>query len=376
MKNILMFICALFLTVLFSPCAYAQSAEAELDRLKESIDLRLTEELDDDTLTELDDMGVAPSDSKGITSLDIRAFFGKLAAGAKDSIRLPAVMLGRIIAVSLIYSALLQVCPESRGLSDAFSVICTVCVITVMTETISSIYDDLKDSIGCINTFMISYIPVFTAVTAAGGAPVTAEVYSSSTVLICEVTQFISSQVLLPCLSLLTALNVVSAIDPSLKISGFSESVRKLTTWLLATTMLIFVGLLSIRGVTGSAADDLTSRTLRFAASSFIPVIGTSVSDAFLAVKGGMGLIRSAVGGFGMLAVFLIAVRPFVAIFSIKLAVWTGRMINELLDLRQTATFLSGINSVLSIAVSILISITAAFIIATAAVMSAVSGGN
>ena len=376
MKNILMFICALFLTVLFSPCAYAQSAEAELDRLKESIDLRLTEELDDDTLTELDDLGVAPSDSKGITSLDIRAFFGKLAAGAKDSIRLPAVMLGRIIAVSLIYSAMLQVCPESRGLSDAFSVICTVCVITVMTETISSIYDDLKDSIGCINTFMISYIPVFTAVTAAGGAPVTAEVYSSSTVLICEVTQFISSQVLLPCLSLLTALNVVSAIDPSLKISGFSESVRKLTTWLLATTMLIFVGLLSIRGVTGSAADDLTSRTLRFAASSFIPVIGTSVSDAFLAVKGGMGLIRSAVGGFGMLAVFLIAVRPFVAIFSIKLAVWTGRMINELLGLRQTATFLSGINSVLSIAVSILISITAAFIIATAAVMSAVSGGN
>lgn len=376
MKNILMFICALFLTVLFSPCAYAQSAEAELDRLKESIDLRLTEELDDDTLTELDDLGVAPSDSKGITSLDIRAFFGKLAAGAKDSIRLPAVMLGRIIAVSLIYSAMLQVCPESRGLSDAFSVICTVCVITVMTETISSIYDDLKDSIGCINTFMISYIPVFTAVTAAGGAPVTAEVYSSSTVLICEVTQFISSQVLLPCLSLLTALNVVSAIDPSLKISGFSESVRKLTTWLLATTMLIFVGLLSIRGVTGSVADDLTSRTLRFAASSFIPVIGTSVSDAFLAVKGGMGLIRSAVGGFGMLAVFLIAVRPFVAIFSIKLAVWTGRMINELLGLRQTATFLSGINSVLSIAVSILISITAAFIIATAAVMSAVSGGN
>ena len=371
-----MFICALFLTVLFSPCAYAQSAEAELDRLKESIDLRLTEELDDDTLTELDDLGVAPSDSKGITSLDIRAFFGKLAAGAKDSIRLPAVMLGRIIAVSLIYSAMLQVCPESRGLSDAFSVICTVCVITVMTETISSIYDDLKDSIGCINTFMISYIPVFTAVTAAGGAPVTAGVYSSSTVLICEVTQFISSQVLLPCLSLLTALNVVSAIDPSLKISGFSESVRKLTTWLLATTMLIFVGLLSIRGVTGSAADDLTSRTLRFAASSFIPVIGTSVSDAFLAVKGGMGLIRSAVGGFGMLAVFLIAVRPFVAIFSIKLAVWTGRMINELLGLRQTATFLSGINSVLSIAVSILISITAAFIIATAAVMSAVSGGN
>ena len=77
-----------------------------------------------------------------------------------------------------------------------------------------------------------------------------------------------------------------------------------------------------------------------------------------------------------MLAVFLIAARPFISIFSMKLALWAGRIVNELLGLRQTAEFLKSINSELSIAVSILISISAAFLIATAAVLSVSTSGG
>ena len=169
---------------------------------------------------------------------------------------------------------------------------------------------------------------------------------------------------------------MVSVTDPKLKISGFTDALRKLTTWLLSTVMLVFVGLLTIQGVTGKAADDLVSRTLRFTASSFIPVIGSSVSDAFLAVKSGAGVIKAAVGGFGMIAVFLIALRPFMLIISMKLTIWAGRIANELLGIQRTAEFLKNINSVLSIGLSILIAITAAFLIATAALMAVMTGGG
>ena len=376
MKKITVLMLVFMLAFIICPTVSADSAEDELEIIKDRIDSRLTDDLDSDTIDELDAMGVKPSDSTAITSLDIRSVFSRLSERFKAAIRVPAVMLGRILAVSLIYSAMLQLSSDMTGTSKVFSTICIICVITIMADSMSSSFTDLQDSISCINTFMLSYIPIFTAVTAAGGAPVTAGVYSASTVLVCEVTEFISSQLLIPMLSSLTAMTIVSAIEPKLKISGFAESVRKLTTWMLASTMLVFVGLLTVQGVTGSAADSLTSRTLRFAASSFIPVIGASVSDAFMAVKGGMGLIRSAVGGFGMLAVFLIAARPFISIFSMKLALWAGRIVNELLGLHQTAEFLKSINSVLSIAVSILISISAAFLIATAAVLSVSTSGG
>lgn len=358
---------------LICPTAFAEGESDEFLQLKEEIDYRLQNALDEDTAEELDSAGVTPSDSTGLTGLDQRSFFADLWDKFRDSLAQPLVMLGRILAVSLIYSAMTLLSPGGGGMEGHFGTVCVICVITVMADALSSSFEALQNSINAINTFMISYIPVFAAVTTAGGHAATAGVYSASTILVCEAAELIAARLLIPFLSSVTAITIVSSIDPQLKISGVADSIRKLTTWLLATVMLVFVGLLTIQGVTGSSADTLTSRTLRFAASSFVPVIGGSVSDAFLAVKSGMGVIRSAVGGFGMLAVFLIAVRPFMLLFSMKLALWAGRIANELLGLQRTADLLRSVNSVLSIGVSILIAITSAFLIATAAMMAVMS---
>ena len=358
------------------PMAFAEGESDEFLQLKEQIDSRLKNALDEETAEELDGSGITPSDAAGLTDLDQRTFFADLWDKFRSSLADPLVMLGRILAVSLIYSAMTLLCSDSGGLDGHFGTLCVMCVITVMADALSSSFQALQSSINTINTFMISYIPVFAAVTTAGGHAATAGVYSASTILVCEAAELIASRLLIPFLSSVTAITIVSAIDPQLKISGVADSIRRLTTWLLATVMLVFVGLLTIQGVTGSAADTLTSRTLRFAASSFIPVIGGSVSDAFLAVKSGMGVIRSAVGGFGLLAVFLIAVRPFMLLFSMKLVLWAGRIANELLGLQRTADLLRSVNSVLSIGVSILIAITSAFLISTAAMMAVMNTGG
>ena len=355
--------------ILFCPCVYAQQNSDDLDRLRQQIDSRLQNAADSDTNYELREMGITPTDEKGIASLDIKGFFAMLWEKFLSSLSVPLVMLGRILAVTLIYSAAELLSTEGK-LGETFGTISIICVITVMAEAVSSSFEALRSSIETINEFMIAYIPIYSAVTTAGGHAATAGAYSASTVLICEAAEMIASRLLIPFLSAVTAISVISAIDPKLKITSAADSIRKLTTWLLATVMLVFVGLMTIQGVTGSSADSLVSRTLRFAASSFIPVIGGSVSDAFLAVKSGMGVIKAAVGGFGLIAVFLIAVRPFMLLISMKLTLWAGRIANEMLGLTRAAAFLKSIDAVLSIGVSILIAITSAFLIATAAVMS------
>ena len=370
MKRILTIFFALLFIAVICPCVSAEGQSDELDRLKQQIDDRLQNAADSDTSEEIRDMGVTPSDSEGISNIDPKEFFAMLWDKLKCSLSVPLVMLGRILAVSLICVAIEMISSEGT-IAKSFSSLSTICVITVIADSLSGSFEALRSSIETINGFMITYIPVFTAVTTAGGHAVTAGAYSASTVLVCEVAELLESRLLLPFLSVITAITIVAAIDPKLKISGAADSVRRLTTWLLATVMLVFVGLMSIQGVTGNATDGLVSRTLRFAASSFIPVIGGSVSDAFLAVKSGVGVIKAAVGGFGLLAVFLIAIRPFLLIVSMKLTLWAAAIVNELLGLQKISVLLKSINSVLSIGVSILIAITSAFLIATAAVMSA-----
>ncbi len=375
MKKLITLLLTALLAAMICPTVFAENDSEEFDRLKQRIDSSLNSALDEETAEELDEMGLAPSDSESLLKLDMRSFLSHTADKLRDSLTQPLVMLGRILAVSLIYCAMQLICTDENSLSESFGTVSIICVMTLMADSLSSAYEALKDSIDAINSFMITYIPVYTAVTTAGGYAASAGVYSASTIVVCETTEIISSKLLIPLLSAVTALTMISAIDPKIKVSGFAGSISKLTTWLLATVMLIFVGLLSIQGATGGAADNLAAKTLRFAASSFIPVIGGSVSDAFTAVRGGMGVIRAAVGGFGVIAVFLTALRPFLLLISMKLTLWAGRIINELLGLQRTADFLKSINSVLSICTSVLITITSAFIIATAA-MAALAGGH
>ena len=375
MKRIISAVFVMGLMFIFCVRAGASSVESGLDCLKYEIETSLSHALDDSTADDMDELSVSPSDVAKLEKLDMRNFFGWLWGRFREVLCTPAVMLGRILAVSLLYSAMTFLTTENRELGSAYGNICVIAVITVMADTLSSSFSALQDSITCINRFMLTYIPVFSAVSAASGNPAAAGAYSSSTVLLCEAAGFIASGVLIPFMSAFMAIAVVSALNTRVKLSGVADVIRRLTVWLLAALMLVFVGLLTIQGVTCSAADSVAAKTIRFTASSFIPVIGSSVSDAYLAVKSGVGVIRAAVGGFGMIAVFLIALRPFLILLSVRLTLWAGRLANDFLGLKRTAELLKTMDSVMSVGGSILIAITSAFIIATAAVLSFMTMG-
>ena len=374
MKKLIMLLLAVICMMIVCPVSFAQQDDRELDDLRERIDSRLDDALDDETKSELESSGVTPSDAASVTGLDIRDIFRSLYCKFCEALKRPLSVFGKILAVSLISAVMNILCTDSAGLNKSFSVLSVICVITVIGDTFYETIEGLKASLNEINTFMIAYIPVFSAVTAAGGQTASAGVYSSSTLLLCEAAEFIASGVLVPLMSVITAITIISSVDPQLKISGAAAAIRRFSVWLLSALMLIFVGVLSIQGVTGSAADSLVSKTLRFTASSFIPVIGGSVSDAFTAVKSGMGVIKAAVGGFGMLAVSFIAVRPLFLLISMRITLWAGRIANELLGSRQISDLMKDLDNVMSVGTSVLIAITSSFVIATAAVISLAAG--
>ncbi|MBO5449077.1 MAG: sporulation protein [Ruminococcus sp.] len=386
MKKIIMTIFTVLYVLLFFPAGYisvsaqdqqditAEEINEELSDITDEINGELRDALDEQSEDLWEQQNFSAGDPDSITGIKPQSVFKKLLSYFTDVIKEPVVMLGKILAVSIVYAALKSMYLESGPAERTYGVICVLCIIIVMSDTVSGSFESLRDGIESINRFMTAYIPVFAASAAAGGHAAAAGCYSASTLFVCEGAALVSSKLLLPFLSAVMAVTVVSAVNPRLKFAGVADSVKKLTTWLLATLMIIFVGLMALQGVTGSAADNLTYRTLRFAAASFIPVIGNSVSEAFLAVKGGMGVISSTTGAIGVIVVFVTAVKPFLSLLAIKLCIWLGRISNDLLGITETSEFLRNTNSVLSIGLSILIAFSSAFIISTAVVMASAGG--
>ena len=82
-------------------------------------------------------------------------------------------------------------------------------------------------------------------------------------------------------------------------------------TTVLTILLLTYVGYLTVSGVVAGTADAVAVKAARFTVSSMVPVVGGILSDAAETVLAGAGVLKNAVGVFGMLTILSICLVPF-----------------------------------------------------------------
>jgi stage III sporulation protein AE len=87
-----------------------------------------------------------------------------------------------------------------------------------------------------------------------------------------------------------------------------------LMTWCLKTLMYVFTGYMSITGVITGTADAAAVKSAKLTISGVVPVVGGILSDASETVILGAGVMKNAVGIYGLLAIAAICITPFLQI--------------------------------------------------------------
>ncbi len=94
------------------------------------------------------------------------------------------------------------------------------------------------------------------------------------------------------------------------------KKLRDLIGWcirnVLRIMMYLFTGFLAVTGIISGAADAAAVKAAKVTMSGMIPVVGGIMSEAAETVLAGAGLLKSAVGTYGMIAVTAIFLLPFV----------------------------------------------------------------
>ena len=369
MKKALAVILLLVLAVFASPIVYAESQSSSVDMITKRIEKRLEAGISKDVRKQLDEKGLSISSPESVAKIEPKGFIEKAAGYFKSALRAPFVMLGKIIAVTLLGVIIRSVSANEDTLSKVFEIICVVCTVAIITDTVKNSFQSVQDSINGINTYLIAYLPVYSGITAAGGNVIGSNGYLAIMLFVCEIMGTIASRILLPFLSMVLAVTLVSAINPRLNFTDVANSVKKVVTVGLGLLMTVFTGIMAIQGITGAAADNVSTKALKFAASSFIPVIGNSVSEAYSTVKGSLGIIRSTVGSIGIIVLFLIIIKPVITIMAVKFSIFLAKCVNDIFGRAQISGLLKSVNSVLSIAVSIIIAYALIFTVATTVLM-------
>ena len=341
---------------------------SKISQYREEIDASLDGAYDDDTKSTLDKYEISADNPSAAADLGISQILSDIWQSFVSALNEPLKLLGKLIAICT-FSVMVKSVANDNTLNDTYDTASVLIGIMILFDSTSGALESVKSSLDDISLFMTSYIPVFSSVLASNAALSSAAGYYSVMFVLCEVISYIAANILLPFSGMLFALMIVSSVNGKMQLDGVISTIKNAVKWLLTALMTVFTAVISIKGIFGAAADSLTTRTVRFAASSFIPIVGGSVSEAYSTIYGSLGIIRSGVGLVGIAAVAVMVLKPVITIAAFKLIITLAAVINDLFGQKRFSALLNGLGGVLSISLGVIIVMGMIFIISTAVIM-------
>lgn len=83
--------------------------------------------------------------------------------------------------------------------------------------------------------------------------------------------------------------------------------------------LTIFLGVISVQGLTSSVTDGLTIRTAKYITGSFVPVVGKALADATDTVISASLLVKNAIGLVGVIIILFLCAFPALKILTLAL---------------------------------------------------------
>lgn len=376
MRKLLKYIAAGALACLFIVLLCGAAVPDEVDDQLAAIGAdELEDELSDDTRALMERLGIKKIDAQSLISLSPSDFFNLVFELVKDAIRTPVRTFLAVMGVAVL-CALLSSMKQTLGGKSMDTVFNIVSVAAIASAIIAPVMDCITKTAAAIeefSLFMLSLVPVLSSVMVVSGRPLTATGYQTMVFVAAQFVSRISSEALVPLLGIYMALCLTGAVS-RVDVTSLASAVKSVVNWCLGLMMTLFVGLLSIQSLVASSMDELSMKTAKFLIGSFVPVVGGALSDALTTAQGCMGLVKTAVGVYGILAAALTFLPVLLSAAAWRLTVGASAAVCDMLGIKPISKVLGAAGTVLGILISITLCFALLMIITTAIVL--VAGGS
>lgn len=251
------------------------------------------------------------------------------------------------------------------AMGETVSRIAALAVCGVVLTPIGLCLQRVGDAVESVRVLMLSFVPTYAAVILASGHTTLAASYSTVLLAGAECVTALVGSVALPLLTVSLGLGTAGGLAQRNRLASISGSLAKGAMWLLGTVTALFVGVLSMQSLVAASADSLGQRAAKMTISSFVPIVGGALSEAFGTVTGCIGVLRSTLGMFGVLASAALVLPPFFHCFSWSLAIGLCRTAADMLGVSSVGGVLGTVQTVVKVLMGILGACALLLIVAT-----------
>lgn len=300
----------------------------------------------------------APEDVRELMPVETESFAQGLWKIVKTAISdlQPDVMEAARVCICLVAVAML--CSLLRELPGGTEQIVefagTLAVGTLLLTQTNSMVRLGTDTVSQLSEYGKLLLPVMTAALAAQGGTTASAALYAGTAAFDAVLSTVISKLFVPMVYIFLVLAVAAAATGEDMLKKLRDLIKWLVGWCMKTIMYIFTGYMGITGVVSGSADAAAVKATKLTISGMVPVVGSILSDASEAVIVGAGVMKNAVGVYGLFAIAAIWIGPFLRLGVHYLLMKLAGAVCEVFGVKQV----SGLIQSFSAAMGLLLGMT------------------
>ncbi|KAF9113045.1 hypothetical protein BGX30_007095, partial [Mortierella sp. GBA39] len=228
-------------------------------------------------------------------------------------------LLVTIVILSIMSMILetLQAAFERKTVSKVAYALCYMVIIVLAINSFNVAIGYAKEAIDRMIDFMMAMVPLLFALLASMGNIVTVSVTHPLIIFMINTIGTLIHVMVFPLLFFSAVLHLVSSLSDKYKLTQMANLLRNISVGLLGVLLTIFLGVISVQGITGSITDGVTIRAAKYGDNAeknrkmFADATDTVISASLL--------VKNSIGLAGVIIILFLCAFPAIKILTLAL---------------------------------------------------------
>ncbi|MEF2964461.1 stage III sporulation protein AE [Paenibacillus sp. M1] len=226
------------------------------------------------------------------------------------------------IVLLSVFSMILETLQTAFERNQVSKVAYSICYMVILVLAINSFHVAVTyatDAITRMIDFMMAMVPLLFTLLASMGNVVTVSVTHPLVVFMVHAVGTAVHTIIFPLLFFSAVLHIVSTLSDKYKLTQLGNLLRTVGMAMLGVLLTVFLGVISVKGISGSVADGVTLRAAKYLTGNFVPVVGKVFADATDTVISASLLVKNSIGLVGVIILLFLCAFPAIKILTLAL---------------------------------------------------------
>jgi len=274
-----------------------------------------------------------------------------------------------IIAIGISSNLISEFKSNSDNTGDILHLVC----LSIMSITIIFVFKDVLQTTSNILQLLLKQMkiifPILITLMTSIGSFSSISIYNPLVAVLCTIVGFVFEKLLFPIFIVSFIFILLGNITDMVKLDKFQNFLLSGFKWIVGLVFTLFMGFLTIQGISAGRYDSVGIKATKFAVKSYIPIIGSYISEGMDFLVLGSVLVKNTVGLVGILILFITILSPIVSLLIIKFGLHFCSAILDMCGSKRISNFIHDCSKILILPIVLILGVSFMYLITVALIM-------